>query len=1170
MSPRDGFDQRHAAPGLGGAMRLAALAALLHAWPALGAQVRQGDVALSIAEGHVACRFGDALLFTVAPLEAGGGDGAAGVPWTLVDHADTRSGHVLELRAAHGGAAAAALSVRVDGGTCRLTWHGEGGRGRVHLRIPDATYRDERNFRYQATFRDGRVLEATVQFDAQHPGPTRHDLSVLTLSAPRNDVTFAPTPGQGAWDFVDTRRFGPDAGADDLALTSAFEETGEPWQRGLHVTFSGGERFEPLNLRAVVNQGFMDEEDDDGKGGWTDQGSNDLRHFPPGPRHLLGVPFDIIDPSTNDGRSAMVLQGRPRMHFPRRAQARVDRRFRSLHVLHTAAWARPGPDAARYHLQYADGGRATIAVKPGRDLLDWWGGTAFAAEVSRGEPRRFEIAWLGRSGDDRNDVRVFASSYANPHPDKLVESIVFESTGSEGVPIVIAVTTATGDYRARGRALKPVGDRLPIAPIRFVHTRGGQIKDWIIEHLKIGLPLVVDEGLEHLTDETDFVCIDGAVDEAHVAALVAYVYAGGTAWVVAKLGSNERLAALLPYDPVAATIVSTPLKWGLLTPLDDRGPLFAGLPWDSDVYDYPVPPVMKCVDVGPLAAGAQVLATWNRDGPPALVSHDVGRGRVIVWTPAHSMMLEPDIKRRLSGFIDYFAIKLYCWLARHEADAHRVGRMAAARIARNRIGLAYATCRATLEDLGSAAQFLGAEAIDRRLGAIDDALVKVDAWTDRLDRNLLALDPDADTRAGYRAVVAELSGRAAEMSQLGGDLAQQATARADVTGQRLRTGRPLRTGVFLTLMDQHENTINGEYKLRHYLSRVRDLEFDATMLYVTAFRYGAGGYGIGERAHGFLWEWRPGREGREIAYRFDQGPLDWFMDVLEDHGNNFIVQLSYSRPPNWRDHRWLDYVKRCVAHFQGRDVVLAFEPNNEGLVHLNSTDADFRVHLVSRYADVAGINAAMGTSFKALDQIAKPKMVSMGGKKEGPEAAMKTAFGSPERALYYEYMCFEMDWHEAWFRRTYEAVKSATSKPMNSRDSPIQERLHGGPLRMERRARWHDSLGTHVQVPYDLDRTRGLSGGKPLWLTEYYWWQWGGDWAGHRYRLHGSLMLPIADVERRNLAANSRNFWLAVSRGTELFAYYSAYPYLGRGLWERGYGGTSSTVWPDYSIKRPL
>jgi len=62
-----------------------------------------------------------------------------------------------------------------------------------------------------------------------------------------------------------------------------------------------------LPLSKTANRGFRDEVAGDGVGGWTDQGGNDFRHMPVGDQMLCGVPFRILDPAKNGGKSCLVL-----------------------------------------------------------------------------------------------------------------------------------------------------------------------------------------------------------------------------------------------------------------------------------------------------------------------------------------------------------------------------------------------------------------------------------------------------------------------------------------------------------------------------------------------------------------------------------------------------------------------------------------------------------------------------------------------------------------------------------------------------------------------------------------------------------------------------------------------------------------------------------------------
>ena len=65
--------------------------------------------------------------------------------------------------------------------------------------------------------------------------------------------------------------------------------------------------FRTLDLKPIVNMDWRAEVWGDGKGGWTDQGDNDLRQITVGRRELLGIPFELIDPATNGNKAVLKL-----------------------------------------------------------------------------------------------------------------------------------------------------------------------------------------------------------------------------------------------------------------------------------------------------------------------------------------------------------------------------------------------------------------------------------------------------------------------------------------------------------------------------------------------------------------------------------------------------------------------------------------------------------------------------------------------------------------------------------------------------------------------------------------------------------------------------------------------------------------------------------------------
>ena len=132
----------------------------------------------------------------------------------------------------------------------------------------------------------------------------------------------------------------------------------------------------PINLRQAVNMGFRDEFPDDGKGGWTDQGpQNDLSAMTLGTQNMGGVPFNIIDPASNRGRSCLAIRGTHRPYFLEKAQVSVPGvAGRYLYLLNAMAWL-PGGKKIRcgaVRIGYEDGTEQMQELTSGVDTADFW------------------------------------------------------------------------------------------------------------------------------------------------------------------------------------------------------------------------------------------------------------------------------------------------------------------------------------------------------------------------------------------------------------------------------------------------------------------------------------------------------------------------------------------------------------------------------------------------------------------------------------------------------------------------------------------------------------------------------------------------------------------------------------------------------------------------------
>ena len=130
-----------------------------------------------------------------------------------------------------------------------------------------------------------------------------------------------------------------------------------------------------VDLRPALNMGFADPVAEDGAGGWTDQGpENDLSMMKTGKQVLAGIPFEVIDPAENNGKSCLLMRGGARPSFCRSASVSVPGYTgRTLFLLNAIAWPpAPGTPVGKVVVVYEDGGRMEYLLKRGRDTENFW------------------------------------------------------------------------------------------------------------------------------------------------------------------------------------------------------------------------------------------------------------------------------------------------------------------------------------------------------------------------------------------------------------------------------------------------------------------------------------------------------------------------------------------------------------------------------------------------------------------------------------------------------------------------------------------------------------------------------------------------------------------------------------------------------------------------------
>jgi len=200
-----------------------------------------------------------------------------------------------------------------------------------------------------------------------------------------------------------------------------------------------------VDLRPYCNQSFVDDDPvvDNQKGGWVDDGPDgDMRVMPLGRQTFLGIPFDIIDPAKNDGRSCIILQGRHKTWFPERVgDIKVGRKAACMYFLISPTWTpgKVGTDIGRlvFHYEAGGAGAATgvsINLVVGQNIVDW-------TSLSNRLPEA-AIAFTRKHPGRIEPVGALVIPWENPIPEERIESISFISSG-KAVPALIAITGAT-------------------------------------------------------------------------------------------------------------------------------------------------------------------------------------------------------------------------------------------------------------------------------------------------------------------------------------------------------------------------------------------------------------------------------------------------------------------------------------------------------------------------------------------------------------------------------------------------------------------------------------------------------------------------------------------------------------------------------------------------------
>jgi hypothetical protein len=209
--------------------------------------------------------------------------------------------------------------------------------------------------------------------------------------------------------------------------------------------YSGQPSFNYLDLSKMVNRGVTESFDDSSVKVQDLQEKIGFKNIPAGLQTFRGIPFQILNPVQNNGRSYVVLKGHHQSEFPEAVSIPAGHlKTAELYFLHTCRWGGTAPDikVAEYDVVYDDGQVVVIPLHVGLEISNFW----YSDDTSVSF-----IAWWNQYKNADMGINLFP--WKNPRPGVSIQSIIFKSASKMPIPILFAITAS--DQEAPISAVSP-------------------------------------------------------------------------------------------------------------------------------------------------------------------------------------------------------------------------------------------------------------------------------------------------------------------------------------------------------------------------------------------------------------------------------------------------------------------------------------------------------------------------------------------------------------------------------------------------------------------------------------------------------------------------------------------------------------------------------------------
>ena len=191
-------------------------------------------------------------------------------------------------------------------------------------------------------------------------------------------------------------------------------------------------KFETVDLRKAANTDIFGSTDPKEAIPWTQEGENDLHEFPTGKNEFEHIPFDIIEPASNNRRVCLGISNKE--PYKKTETLVLKKKAASIYILHALSGRKV---AGIFEVKYADGTKYEEYIMQGNQIEGWW--MPYRKPDMWDFDIKSKIAWTGKNAKSPL-IGVIIWGWNNPSPDKIIDSITFTASIDSSRWFILGVT----------------------------------------------------------------------------------------------------------------------------------------------------------------------------------------------------------------------------------------------------------------------------------------------------------------------------------------------------------------------------------------------------------------------------------------------------------------------------------------------------------------------------------------------------------------------------------------------------------------------------------------------------------------------------------------------------------------------------------------------------------